>query len=272
MVPEIPAYWTGSYRFGAVWPKAEFSGEILPVVMDFAANKSIVGAVRGCNGRCTATIRAPALIATHCNSTIVQKNYSAPYTAEEMRTLQDGNIPATRVLFDSVLTIIKGDVETLELRTYQSGDEVAETCAGPVKSTHCYLRSAIADYKVVVTNDSVALQDPGNPEWVAWANNTALTEERISKHQLRESEDSSWVKTTLSGVVGAFIAQYELAEGTKPPDAPGAAPGHLRITGRQSSSWFLLQHITNYEKYNNGSACSYAWKDPRPAAMVSVAL
>lgn len=266
VVPEIPAYFTGYYKFVEGWDQAEFSEDILSVLKEFSSNVPMTDIVRGCQGICTATIRAPALIATHCTSNTTHKNYTTPYTRMEMKSWENGIVPPSRVLFGSALNSAKGTVETLDFHIDRSGDEVASTCAGPFHSTHCYLRSAIADYKVLVTNNTVALQDAANPSLVSWANNTELTESTISRYNLRKTPNSNWIKTTLGGVVNAFNYEYQFSVGANPPKASE----RLHITTYSSTSWFLLQQTKNYEQYSDGSACSYAWKEPRLATMVSL--
>ena len=61
------------------------------------------------------------------------------------------------------------------------------------------------------------------------------------------------------------MSEYEAAVAIEPP----TSAGWLNI-GAVSQSWFLFQHITNYKQYATQRACSYKWKDPRPAAMAGI--
>jgi hypothetical protein len=224
------------------------------------------GSVQGCNGTCAAVIRAPALMPHHCNTSITWMNYSAPWSAQELKDYKTNSIePSKRAIFLSYLTSLEGAMETLDFLTILTGEDVANTCAGPVNSTHCYLRSAVAEYDVTITNNIISLNDPGHPRFVHWANNTAITEQTIAKFGLRTSDDPTNIKTTLGGIVNAFLTEFAFFEGTEPPNTPGYLG-----TAAQTQSWFLFQHITNYEQYAKQEACSYAWKDPRPAAMAGM--
>ena len=116
-----------------------------------------------------------------------------------------------------------------------------------------------------MTNDILTLVDPANLKFIAWANNTAVTNATTSKFDVKASKGRGWVQSTLGGIVNAFQSGFTFNEGALPP----MSPGRLEIE-EPSKSWFMFQHTTNYKEYDNGKACSYAWKVPRPAAMAGM--
>jgi hypothetical protein len=234
---------------------------------EYSTQTPITSGIEGCSGRCVATVRAPALIPYHCVSNVTWKNFSAPYTQSEEAVFRKGSVPTTRKMFESSLTSKEGEMETLDFHTIFTGDEVAKTCAGRVNSTHCYLRSAIADYKVIVTDGTITLNDPANPTFISWANNTAITKETINQFSLREQNASAWIKTTLSGVVAAFSFEFAFSGFAYPPKP--SRPGSLDLMV-PSTTWFMYQETTNFEQYNNNKACAFAWKDPRRATMAGL--
>ena len=263
-MPEIPSYFTGSYDAGG--SQAKFSNAMLSVMNEFSSGTPITSAIQGCVDNCIATIRAPALVSHNCNWNVTWKNFSAPYTKAENKVYYStGGFPTSRELFETKLTPIYGATETLDLHVLLTGDQVAKTCAGPVNSTHCYLRSAIAEYEVRVTNGAVTLIDPANPTFIAWANNTAITNATIDRYHLRENNGSAWINTTLSGIVNAFSFAFEFYGYA---DQPKAKSGTFNIYN--SETWFEYQHTTNYQQYNNHKACTYTWRDPRPAVMAGL--
>ena len=242
---------------------------MLPIMSEYGSKAPITSGVQGCNGRCTATIRAPALVPYHCNWNTTWHNFSAPYTRNEWEEFHAGAVPDTRLLFQTTLTSRYGARETLNLHTYISGDQIAKTCAGLVNSTHCYLRSAIAEYEVLITNETIILKDPANPRFISWANNTAVTNETIDKFDLRENA-SGLIKTTLGGIVQAFESDLQFSGNALPrkeedPDTPG-----VLMIALLRQPWFMYQQTTNYEQYNDNETCSYAWGDVRSATMAAM--
>jgi hypothetical protein len=263
VVPEIPSYFSGTYNANELG--SQFSNNILPVINDYSSHQPISGGIRGCNGSCTATIRAPALAVDYCESNTTWQNFSIPYTKAEMEVYNRGEFPTQRWLFATYLSSSYGTSETLDFQTYLTGNQVADTCAGTINSTHCYLRSAVAEYDVTVTNKTITLQNAAEPRFVAWANNTAITNETISKFDLQVPQSPGWIKTTLGAIVNAFFFEYSFTGFAYPPGH--SRPGVLDIS-LQSQSLFMYQLITNYAQYNNQTACTYTWNDPRPATMV----
>lgn len=240
---------------------------MLPVMNEYSSNQPIIGGIEGCIGSCTATIRAPALVVDHCESTVTEQNFSAPYTSQETALYHEGQFPATRTLFATYLTSSNGTAETLDLQTFFTGAEVAATCAGPFNSTNCYLRSAIAEYEVTMTNGTIILLDAANPKFVSWANNTAITNETIYKFGLHSDQNPGCMKTTLAAIVNAFLFKYYFSGDAYPPKH--SKPGYLDIS-LQSQSLFMYQHITNYAQYNNETACTYTFNDPRSSIMAGL--
>lgn len=74
---------------------------------------------------------------------------------------------------------------------------MAKSCIGYLTIESCWYVSAIAEYGVVISDGAISFPEPpSNPNIVAKANNTAITEETIKKHDLSLPENG--VKTTLS--------------------------------------------------------------------------
>ena len=162
---------------------------MLPVISSYSLHEPMTGGVLGCDGTCAAVIRAPALLPTHCDSSITWQNFSAPWSPEDLKEYDKcSTVSYDRSIFGTYLTSMKGSQETLNFLTRLTGDDVANTCAGHINTTQCYLRSAVADYDVTITNNVLTLDDPGNPRLVHWANNTAITNETIAQFGLRMSE------------------------------------------------------------------------------------
>ena len=164
---------------------------------------------------------------------------------------------------DPFTHLLAGTSETLDFQTYLTGNQVADTCAGTINSTHCYLRSAIAEYDVSVANETITLKDPGNPRFISWANNTAITNETISKFDLRVPGSPGWIKTTLGAIVNAFLFEYSFTGFAYPP---GHSKHGVLDISVESQSLFMYQLINNYAQYNNQTACTYTWNDPRPVS------
>jgi hypothetical protein len=252
IVPEIPSYFTGFYT--AAGTSGDFSPAMLPIAGDYVSNKPITSGVQGCEGSCTVRVRAPALLPRSCVSTVSQYNLSAP------------DAPGNLIVFDSSLTPIYGTTEMLDFKTELTGDGFAEMCAGPKNTTHCYLQSAIAEYDALIVNGTIKLENAAHPRLVSWANNTAITNETISKFHLRDGSGSDWTKTTLGGIVYAFELGFHVsATAILPPSNPRWPP-----QVQWNYVWFLYQHITNYEQADTGKACSYTWADPRSSVMAGL--
>ncbi len=217
-------------------------------------------------GSGSTTVRAPALIADHCESEVTQHNFSTPYSPSEMKIYREGSNANSRTMFEISLKSDIGATETLDFYTYVSGDDVAKTCAGPINASHCYLRSAIAEYEVVVKNGAITLVDPANPTFISWANNTAINNATINKFGLQGSSGSPWISTTLSGLVGAFTYIYEFTVYGDPPQ-PNQPSLELNVP---NPPLFLYQLATNYEQFHNNEACALNWKDPRPLVMAGL--
>lgn len=248
VVPEIPAYFTGLYSAGAAY--GDFSRAMLPIVDAFTLNEPITNGVQGCDDSvCRAKVRAPALVPRYCESSISEKNLSAPDASENT------------VVFAMWLTPNYGDTEILDLETRVGGDDFADACAGPLNKTNCYLQSAIAEYDIVITNGTLTLDNAAHPRFVAWANNTAITNHTINIFNLDAGD--SWIQTTLGGIIYAFQLGFENTVTLALPDSKPRWPPIVNWF----SAWFLYRHITNYPQADKGSACTYAWRDPRSEIM-----
>lgn len=248
IAPELPSYYSGVYN--AAIDLSDFSPDILTVLDEYSSKSPITSGITGCTDYCTARVRAPALLAQRCEGKITHHNFSDPDAPDVY-------------MFGTSLTSSYGTTETLDFMTTVAGDEVAETCAGLINTTHCYLQSAIAEYEVVISNGTITLVDPANPTWVAWANNTAITNKTIDAFNLREPPGSNWIRTTLGGIVNAFYFELAILVQVYPPSPATQWPLSIAM----SDTWFVYSHIKNYAQYYNNEACLYAWKDPRTSVM-----
>ena len=247
VVPEIPSYFTGTYD--AAYSQGDFSEPMLSVMNEYSTQTPITSGIQRCVASCTTKIRAPALVPYRSAWDTKWHNFSA------------STLPP---MFQTYLSSRFGETETLDLLVSLTGTEVAATCAGPINTTHYYLRSAIAEYDVLITNGTLTLTDPANPRFISWANNTAITNATIKQFELREHASSPWIKTTLGGIVSAFAYQFQVT-----------GWGVLTKSGimnvkTDTQSWFIYQHATNYEEFEKNKACALVFRDPRPGIMAGL--
>lgn len=212
--PELPAYWSGGVIFNQflnstyTWTSNAFQN----VVDGFIASRTIPGAVTGCPGTCNATILAPALATHGCYYYSHYSNFSQPLPSKEALAYETAysldipvGAPRERAVYVSnpfIANNLPTERETFALLTNISDTSVGKSCAGRVNSTICHLVSAIAEYPVTVTEDgAVTVADEralSYPKIVALANNTALTDEIISKQGLITKH--GYTRTTLGGI------------------------------------------------------------------------
>lgn len=155
-----------------------------PVIAAWGAGLP-VHAVEGCPGKCTARILAPALAIEECRSPQYYMNFSEPLTAAEnaMYNGGRGEAPMDRSVFFTSIAPIPGPRETIVLGTIIAESPGNSSCAAYVNRTTCKLVSAIAEYPVVIEDDKVRFAEPQPyPKIIAFANNTAITNETIRKN------------------------------------------------------------------------------------------
>lgn len=172
------------------------------------------------------------------------------------------------MVFSQSFMAFNGSSEVIKYETVISDSEVAKTCTGHVKTTECYLVSAIGEYEVEVTDGIITFTEPPSyPRIVARANNTALTNETIVGLGLNSTMNADSINSTLSGITNsaniAFNAQVGLATY---PARGGMAPG-LSPAPNQ----YVFQHITNYaQMWGPHPDCAPAWRDPRDNVMAKL--
>ena len=267
IAPEMPAYHSGwsIYKF---MPKVEGltpSTEFLPVMRDYASGIPIRGGISGCPGSCTASVRGPALAIDHCISKLDYINYTEPVATGVMQLFDQGCLatPRNRVIFDLNFLAENGSVESITFVSMRTDSAVAETCVGHLNTTTCTLVSAIGEYDVLVTNNSLSfLEPPSSPTVIARANNTAITDETVNKYRLRANSDGLGVRTTLSGIAAAAGYKYQVSEAILPASATGQNNSLL-----PGPNWLALKYIANFAAVNDGQACSFAWNDPHDDVM-----
>lgn len=70
---EIPSYWIGftTYDLGRKVGAFDAEMEFFPVLKGFLSQEPMKNSIVGCRGKCSATVRAPALAVDHCSSKVV---------------------------------------------------------------------------------------------------------------------------------------------------------------------------------------------------------
>ena len=273
LTPELPAYFTGvvDYEFLPNIEIQDFQQRFLPIFYDWAGQKPMKDVITGCHATCTATVRGPALAVDHCISENHYRNYSYPISQKEAQLFEEGCVKPSedQLTFLQEFVALNGTTERLNYTTMISGSDVAETCAGQVNTTSCFLVSAIAEYDVTITEGVLTLDAAAYPKIVATANNTAITEDTIEQLGLSHgSGDKNYVKTTLSGIANAANLAFYQTEGliTFPDSNQLTLPGLAPAPGL-----YAYQHITNNDNmYGKGKDCAPAWKDPRQDVMASL--
>lgn len=187
VVPELLSYYTGAAGpSGGGTTYMNALPYMQPLIQASTAGKAPY-AVEGCPGSCSARIRGPALAVDSCTSSIRWVNYTRPLTPSEKATYDNANgyAPGDRASFVVNTTIEFGEFEKLVLTTIIADHPGDSSCAAFVNTTTCYLRSAIAEYPVVIAEGGTVEFDQPQPypEIIALANNTALTNESIREHK-----------------------------------------------------------------------------------------
>ena len=217
------------------------------------------------------TVYAPALSIDYCTSILAYINYSEPFSAFEQKVFEESTTVLTdRTVFGVGIAagFVNTSTECLVVQTKLADDSVTATCAGYLNQTQCYLRSALGEYDVIVSNGSVRFaQPPSNPRIISYANNTSITKETIAKFNLHYPGSPEWIRSTLSGIATTISYQYDTFVGLAPSLSAGDTP---ILASGSSQLWFPWQHIENYAAWDNGETCAPAFSDPRDNVMASL--
>ncbi len=161
-----------------------------------------------------------------------------------------------------------GKTEHIVLQIKLPDNSITETCTGYINITECYLVSAIAEYPIIVTNSAISFPEPpGYPKIITMANNAAINEHTISQLGLEYATGGSWIRSTLGGI--ALVASWHFGTymGLAPSPSPGDTP--ILATGGSQSA-VALEHITNWEAWDQGDDCAPAFSDPRDQVMAAL--
>ncbi len=99
-------------------------------------------------------------------------------------------LPASRIVHVAYAWSVNGTRELVSLRTGRPDSEAVRTCAGHFVHEECLYSSAISEYEILITNDTISLPSGEAalyPRIVARANNTAVTRETIEEFDLQYS-------------------------------------------------------------------------------------
>ena len=179
------------------WANIDVDGRWASLWYDQAG--TIEDFVHGCNKSCKATIRAPALAATSCSSTIIPVNYTDPVNiTTELSTEQAPPLDTSAFIISHSLQLEEAQ-ESINLVTVFGNNH---ECAGFINYTACTLVSAIGDYPVLIEDDKVALSSLGAPDIVALANNSQV--------QPYDADRGSH-PSTLGGIVSLGMMKWDAA-------------------------------------------------------------
>ena len=180
---QIPSYTTGYTVPDIDQIYLSLSADLKSVINDYTAGRPLQS-IKGCPGTCSARIRGPALDVESCTSSLQYVNFSQPLTPQENATYNDGSgqAPYNRTIFSVGFGIETGLAEKMLLKTSIAISPGNSTCAAYVNTTTCRLVSAIANYPVIIQNDTFQLSSPQSyPDIVDRSNNTALTNHTIKE-------------------------------------------------------------------------------------------
>lgn len=223
MAPELPRGFTGiwipdsdlgtafvrtSNAFNATVPTVDgsSSNHIAPdaypnrtsALPQFANSAPIPGAVSGCPGGCQAKIRAPALFPFACKVHEVSSDVHIQYNVSAAQAFDIAAPLAAQglVINPSLLT---GPDEAINLITGFA--TLDDDCTGTFRWKVCSFVPGIGEYSVLIQNDNIIMTDLANPEFVAYANNSA-TDHTWSTAELA-------YPSTLGGVAALVIVLWE---------------------------------------------------------------
>lgn len=206
----------------------------------YNSDAALDGVVRGCNSRCTAKLRAPALAATSCKTHVLPVNYHhAPYSNATSALI----FAAPSLDQEAFLISIGLQVDQRESIYVVTGLADTENCIGTFTYQSCTLEPAIGEYDILVRGTTAYLQNAGHPVIVEMANNTAVNhtfDPSIFGHPSTLAE----IALLASDKYESYVAMYR-----------SPTPGNP-VTGG-----FVGTGSTPYT-HNGGSTCP-SFSDPR---------
>ncbi len=267
IAPELPSYASGAGLFNGTTANVfHFDNDFLPLVKNYAAGEPIHGAISGCSGECTATVRAPALAVDYCTTEIQYVDFQEPLTAEEAKMYNEsGMAPADHYFFSITFALHEGTPERLGISTRIVHSADATKCAANVNITNCLVVSAIGEYPVHIHNGIIGFPEPPSyPRIVARANNTAVTSDTIANEGLIEPKTGA-IRTTLGGI--AEVAKYSFWIVAAAVRVPGLHIMEESIAAG-GGTLFQLQHSIRVGSGVVGTAdCLPEYADPRDDIM-----
>ena len=159
------------YHLGFLWATQKVEKLYTDFVRGLRENSPLSDVVHGCPSECKATIRAPALVPKICTTTETSVNYTATgwhYGSEHIF------LAAPLESQDFMISIGLIEQEEQEGIWLVTGYFNGTDCIGIMHQTACTLRSGIGEYAVTIRDGVVSFDDPGHPQIVAFANNTAV--------------------------------------------------------------------------------------------------
>jgi hypothetical protein len=124
---------------------SDFLAPFYPVVHAFALGQPITGVIDGCKGKCSATIRAPALAQRSCVSSYEEVNYTAPLRPHQEDVFElTYAAPISRTVI--AVDFISGRNSTngqeyFLVRTMLPDEDITNTCKGKLRTTDCFYGS-----------------------------------------------------------------------------------------------------------------------------------
>ena len=281
---ELPANSTGVWvpspgeLFAASWYQPIMLGSFLPAYLGYAQSEPILGAVIGCPGRCTLSVRAPYLALESCNSTVYPLNYSMPMTDEETAAFNDADhaspYEATaafglgRLFFNIWIGTEMRSTEKVVTRIGLAKNDVTDfatpDCTGNYTLTTCSFQSAVAEYPLVVDGGAVSLATPAiDLPIVAMANNTALGPD--SEAWMHVTPNMSF-HTSLTGIAAAAATSFY---GTWL-----AVPIDNQKSGFKEDAFlpgpYLYEQLLDYTGWVNNSKTFPGFRDPTRDMMIGM--
>ena len=256
LLPELPQFYTGGwlpgprtlYTFNETVPTA--NGNIYNNVSvisrldsDTLWNKPWFNdhipseIINGCQGMCTAKVRAPALAQTECTTREIPVNYTAPVNLKNILGPTGVAAPLTQNSFFISPSMILDDHEKINLVTAFAK---IESCVGVLYMTMCTLESAIGEYDVTIDNSVITLQET---RIIAVANNTKVD------HTWNNITSS--YPSTLGGIVTSAQNRFE----SWVMDFVSQGQVHTAMVGNTPNKFLLVES-------NTGEKC-HSYVDPK---------
>lgn len=143
------------------------------------------GVVRGCPETCRATLRAPALSLTKCKSHTAKLNWTAPSSADIVKSIGQMAPPLDHEAYIVALGL-DVEEEAHESMNLLIGYSDIDDCVGTLYWSACTLRSAIGEYDVLIEDNAMTLKS-ANPKIIAVANNTRVIHTDPKAHSSGEA-------------------------------------------------------------------------------------